>query len=51
MFMYFGGIPKEVLFDNMKTVVNRSRTQFEKPQYNESFMLLAKMRDLQKVCV
>jgi transposase len=34
-FQYFGGVPKEILFDNMRTIVDRSRTQFGKPIYNE----------------
>ncbi len=36
-FKYFGGVPKEILFDNMKTVVDQSRTQYGKPVYNERF--------------
>ncbi len=39
---YFGGVPKEFLFDNMKTVVDRSRTQFDKPCYNETFYSFSK---------
>jgi len=41
-FHYFGGVPKELLFDNMKTVVDRSRTQFEKPIYNQTFYAFSK---------
>lgn len=41
-FKYFGGVPKEILFDNMKTVVDRARSEFEKPCYNESFVQFAK---------
>jgi len=41
-FKYFGGTPKELLFDNMKTVVDYSRTQFNKPVYNERFYAFAK---------
>lgn len=41
-FRYFGGTPKELLFDNMKTVVDHSRTQFNKPVYNEKFYAFAK---------
>lgn len=36
-FEYFKGVPKEILFDNMRTVVDQSRTQFGKPVYNERF--------------
>lgn len=39
---YFKGVPKEFLFDNMKTVVDRSRTQFDKPIYNETFYAFSK---------
>ena len=42
MFSYFGGVPKELLFDNMRTVVDRSRTQFDKAQYNEKFYSFSK---------
>lgn len=36
-FKYFGGVPKEILFDNMRTVVDQSRTQYGRPVYNERF--------------
>lgn len=39
---FFKGTPKEFLFDNMKTVVDHSRTQFNKPVYNEKFYSFAK---------
>lgn len=39
---YFKGVPKEFLFDNMRTVVDFSRTQFAKPVYNETFAQFAK---------
>lgn len=42
MFMYFNGVPKELLFDNMKTVVDRSRTQFSKVVFNEKFYAFSK---------
>lgn len=34
MFKEFKGVPNELLFDNMRTVVDRSRTQFQEAQYN-----------------
>lgn len=40
-FEYFGGIPKELLFDNMKTVVDRSRSSFSKVELNETFRFFA----------
>lgn len=39
---YFKGTPKEFLFDNMKTVVDQSRTQFKKPIYNQVFYSFCK---------
>lgn len=41
-FKYFKGVPKEILFDNMRTVVDRSRTQFNKPVYNTKFYEFSK---------
>lgn len=36
-FKYTGGVPKTILFDNMKTVVDRSRSEFRKVVLNENF--------------
>lgn len=36
-FNYFGGIPQEILFDNMKTVVDQSKTSFSSVVFNETF--------------
>ena len=36
-FRYFGGIPKEILFDNMPSVVDRSRTTFKNVAINQDF--------------
>lgn len=36
-FDYFGASPHEILFDNMKTVVDRSRSTFTKVEINETF--------------
>ncbi len=36
-FKYFGGVPKEILFDNMPTVVDRSRTTFKNVAINQDF--------------
>lgn len=41
-FKYFGGIPKEIIFDNMKTVVDRSKTMYEKAVINEQFYQFSK---------
>jgi len=40
-FEYFQGIPKELLFDNMKTVVDYSRSTFSKVELNERFRYFA----------
>jgi transposase/putative transposon-encoded protein len=36
-FRYFGGIPHEILFDNMKTVVDRNKSNFTRVEFNETF--------------
>ncbi len=36
-FKYFGGIPQEILFDNMKTVVDRSKSSFTQVELNTIF--------------
>lgn len=36
-FKYFGGIPEEILFDNMKTVVDRSKSSFTQVELNAKF--------------
>lgn len=36
-FQYFGGIPREILFDNMKTVIDRSKTNFSNVEFNTTF--------------
>lgn len=41
-FSYFGGAPKEILFDNMRTVVDRSRSEFSKPAVNHEFAAFAR---------
>ena len=33
-FQFFGGIPREILFDNMKTVVDHSKSSFTKTVFN-----------------
>lgn len=40
-FKYFGGIPKEILFDNMKTVINREKSNFINVELNLSFKQFA----------
>lgn len=40
-FSYFGGIPQEILFDNMKTVVDRSKSTFTSIEFNKTFKYFA----------
>ncbi|MDT0778658.1 IS21 family transposase [Staphylococcus pseudintermedius] len=41
-FEYTGGVPKEIWFDNMKTVVDRPRIQYRKVVFNTLFHQLSK---------
>lgn len=41
-FARLGGIPEEIWFDNMKTVVDHSKSPFGKAVFNESFRQYAK---------
>ena len=41
-FRYFGGVPKEILFDNMKTVVDQFRTNYQEAVINETFYQFSK---------
>ncbi|HAP8785506.1 TPA: IS21 family transposase [Enterococcus faecium] len=41
-FEYTGGVPQEIWFDNMKTVVDRSKSQFSKVVFNERFRQFSK---------
>ena len=41
-FGYFGGIPKEILFDNMRSITDKSRTTYDNVVYNDTFMEFAK---------
>ena len=36
-FQYIGGVPKEIIFDNMKTVVDHSKTQYQNAVINDKF--------------
>ena len=40
-FEYIGGVPREILFDNMKTVVDRQDTYFGKVSFNKKFKQFA----------
>ena len=41
-FKYFDGVPKEILFDNMKTVIDQSRSNYQNVIINESFYQFSK---------
>ena len=41
-FKHFGGVPREILFDNMKTVVDQSRSSFTRTVFNQKFEYYAK---------
>ncbi|MFA5130756.1 MAG: IS21 family transposase [Patescibacteria group bacterium] len=41
-FQYYGGVPREILFDNMKTVVDQSRTAYGKAVINSTFYEFSK---------
>lgn len=41
-FKFFEGIPKEILFDNMKTVVDHSKSEYNKPIINSTFYEFSK---------
>ena len=41
-FQFFGGIPHEILFDNMKTVVDHSKSSFTKTVFNDRLEYYAK---------
>lgn len=40
-FSYFEGIPQEILFDNMKTVVDRNKSTFASIEFNKTFKYFA----------
>lgn len=41
-FRFYGGIPHEILFDNMRTVVDRAKSSFAQTVYNDRFAAFAK---------
>lgn len=41
-FKHFGGVPHEILFDNMKTVVDHAKSSFARTVFNERFEYFAK---------
>jgi len=41
-FKYFEGVPKEIIFDNMRTVVDQSKTMYQKAVINDKFYQYSK---------
>ena len=41
VFRYFGGVPHEILFDNMRSIIDKARTQYSEPVFNENFKVFA----------
>ena len=37
-FRYIGGVPREILFDNMRSIIDKARTQYSEPVF-DSFWL------------
>lgn len=48
-FKYFGGVPKEILFDNMKTVVDHAKSEYNKPVINSTFYEFSKDMGFQTI--
>jgi transposase len=40
-FKYIGGVPHEILFDNMRSIIDKSRTQYSEPIFNNEFSVFA----------
>jgi len=40
-FKYIGGVPHEILFDNMRSIIDKSRTQYNDPVFNDEFSMFS----------
>ena len=40
-FRYIGGVPHEILFDNMRSIIDKSRTQFNDPVFDDEFSMFS----------
>lgn len=40
-FKYIVGVPKEILFDNMRSIIDKARTQYNEPVFNRDFLQFA----------
>ena len=40
-FKYIGGVPHEILFDNMRSIIDKARTQYNEPVFNDEFSMFS----------
>ena len=40
-FKYLGGVPHEILFDNMRSIIDKARTQYSELVFNKNFKVFA----------
>ncbi len=40
-FKYIGGVPHEILFDNMRSIIDKARTQYNEPVFNDEFSIFS----------
>ena len=40
-FKYIGGVPHEILFDNMRSIIDKARTQYNDPVFNDEFSIFS----------
>lgn len=40
-FKYIGGVPHEILFDNMRSIIDKARTQYNDPVFNDEFSMFS----------
>ena len=40
-FKYIGGVPHEILFDNMRSIIDKARTQYNDPVFNDEFNMFS----------
>ncbi len=40
-FKYIGGVPHEILFDNMRSIIDNARTQYNEPVFNDEFSIFS----------
>ena len=40
-FKYIGGVPHEIIFDNMRSIIDKARTQYNEPVFNDEFSIFS----------